>query len=420
LADVDARLDARRLDQRVQDLSALLDLVKGLNSTLDANAVAQLVMLTLAGRWMLRRSALAAWKTGHPPVLRQQGMDIRALLDDEGARSGLDELPDAIAVADLADGPLKERLAAAGAELLLPIKAGEGGGSGLVVLGPRPGSLRYEAADLDYGAGLVAQASVALANAWHFRETLEKKKLERELELAASIQANLFPSELPPLAGYDLAGRNRPARQCGGDYYDALPTAADGGEQRVLLCVADVSGKGLPASLLMSNTQATLRALLGHGPSLCDLAAHASGLLFATTPGNKYVTASLLELTPATGAARYVSAGHIDCLLLRADGETVWLESTGSPLGLLAGASYADTTFALAAGDCLALFSDGVTEAQNEAGEDFGEARLSEIIRSSAGQPAEAIVARIFEAIDGFAGNAPQFDDITVLVLRRL
>jgi len=413
----------RRLDQKVQDLSSLLDLVRGLNSTLEASDVAQLLMLTLAGRWMLRRSALVAWKPGHPPALRQQGMDIGGLLDDEDARSGLEGLPDAIAVAELPEGALKERLAAAQGELVLPIKSGEGGVGGLIVLGQRPGQRPYEAADLEFGAGLVAQASVALANAWHFRETLEKKKMERELELAASIQANLFPSELPPLVtegGYDVAVRNRPARQCGGDYYDALPARGAGGEPRVLLCVADVSGKGLPAALLMSNMQATLRALLGRLPSLCELAAQASELLFATTAANKYVTAALLELTPSSGAARYVSAGHTDCLLLRASGEEVWLKSTGAPLGLLVGVPYTDTTFALGAGDCLALFSDGVTEAQSEAGEDFGEARLCDIVRSSAGESADVVVARIFEAIDRFAGRAPQFDDITVMVLKKL
>ena len=424
IADARAREESRRLnrslDQKIQDLSSLLDLVRGLNSSLEAGEVAQLLMLTLAGRWMLRRSALAAWKPGHPPVLRQQGMDIGGLLGDEPARSGVAELPDAIAVAELPEGALKQRLTLAGGELVLPIKAGDGGAGGLIVLGPRPGQRPYGAADLEFGAGLVAQASVALANAWHFRETLEKKKLERELELAASIQANLFPAELPPLAGYDLAVRNRPARQCGGDYYDALPASAGEGDARVLLCVADVSGKGLPASLLMSNMQATLRALLGRLPSLRDLAAQANELLFATTAANKYVTAALVELTPATGAARYVSAGHTSCLLLRAGGEEVWLESTGSPLGLMGGASYTDTTFALGTGDCLALFSDGVTEAQNESGEDFGEARLCDLVRSSAREPADALVARVFAAVDRFAGTAPQFDDITMLVLRKL
>jgi sigma-B regulation protein RsbU (phosphoserine phosphatase) len=240
--------------------------------------------------------------------------------------------------------------------------------------------------------------------------------------VAASIQANLFPADLPSIPGYDLAVRNRPARQCGGDYYDALAVPGDDGNGgRVLLCVADVSGKGLPASLLMANTQATLRALAGHVPSLVDLVSRASDLLYANTSANKYVTAALVELSPPDGTARYVSAGHTKCLLLRADGRAEWLESTGTPLGLLPpGIPCGDSGLRLEPGDCLALFSDGVPEAQNEADEEFGEDRVAEIVRASASESAESVVARIFEAIDGFAGNAPQFDDITLLVLKRL
>jgi sigma-B regulation protein RsbU (phosphoserine phosphatase) len=155
---------------------------------------------------------------------------------------------------------------------------------------------------LEFGAGLVAQAGVAFENSWHVKETIERKKMEQELALAASIQEGLFPEFLPKIACYDIAARNRAALQCGGDYYDVLPvTNGNGAEKSFLFCVADVSGKGLPASLLMSNMQATLRA---------------------TTPSNKFVTAILLELEPATGAVKYVNAGHGDCMLLRGGGET--------------------------------------------------------------------------------------------------
>ena len=419
-AHSEARQLNRDLDQKVQDLRTLLDMVRGLTAALEADEVARLLMLTLTGRWMVRRYALVAWKDGHPPVLRQKGMDLGGMAADESAIAGLGAAADGVTVARLPAGALKVRLAAAEAEAIFPIRAGGGGVRGFVALGPRPGQLAFDAADLDFGAGLVAQAAVAFENAWHFRETLDKKKLERELELAASIQSNLFPAELPRVAGYELAVRNRPARQCGGDYYDVLPVPGDGGDERLLLCVADVSGKGLPASLLMSNMQATLRALLGRFASLADLAAHANDLLYATTSASKYVTAALLELVPASGAATYVSAGHTDCLLLRASGEAEWLDSTGTPLGLLpSGLPYGERRIGLAPGDCLALFSDGVTEAQNRADEEFGEERLAEIVRSSADAPAETIVARIFDAIDAFAGDAPQFDDITLLVIKR-
>jgi phosphoserine phosphatase RsbU/P len=243
---------------------------------------------------------------------------------------------------------------------------------------------------------------------------------ERELELAARIQAELFPAAMPAVAGYDLAARNRPARRCGGDYYDALPIAGVETGSRILLCVADVSGKGMPAALLMSHMQATLRALLGRCPSLPALATQASDLLFASSAANKYVTAAFLDLDLPSGAARYVSAGHVDCLLVKADGTAVRLCSTGAPLGLLPpGLPYEETLVAVAPGDYLVLYSDGVADAQSDDGEEFGDQRLIDLLVDSRTQSAAVVVDRVFEAIDQFAAQAPQFDDITILVLRR-
>ena len=192
-----------------------------------------------------------------------------------------------------------------------------------------------------------------------------------------------------------------------------------------MICVADVSGKGLPASLLMSNMQATMRALLGRIPSLTDLATHTNALLYATTPSNKYVTAILVELDPATGKARYVSAGHQDCLLLRANGEAEWLTSTGTPLGLMEPSiielmsPYEERYFELQPGDLMALFSDGVTEAQDEGENEYGEARVADFFRTVAQEPSAVIVDKVFNEIDRFAGSAPQYDDITLFVVKR-
>lgn len=409
------------LDQKVQELRALLDLVRGLTSTLEPDAVASLLMLTLAGRWAVRKYALATRKQGHPVVLRQKGMTLPDLAGDT---QPLADLPEAILVEQLPEGDFKQALASQGGTLLFHLRSSETA-SGIVILGPRPGGLRYNDADLEFGAGLVAQAGVAFENSWYVRETLERKKIEQELELAASIQEKLFPEFLPSLVGYDLAAHNVPARQCGGDYYDALPIGdahhkGGGADERpYLFCVADVSGKGLPASLLMSNVQATLRALLGRLPSLAELAAHANELLYATTPANKYVTAIMVQFDPQNGMVRYVNAGHNGGLLLRAGGEHEWLKPTGTPIGLIPNLPYEEASFQLQPGDLLTLFSDGFPEAQDTGENEFGETRLLDYLRGVCEEPAKTIVAGAFAEVDRFAGAAPQYDDITMLVIKR-
>ena len=410
------------LDQRVQELRALLDLVRGLTATLEPDDIARLLVLTLSGRWAVRKYAIAAWKEGHATVTRQKGIELSSL---ENIKQLITTLPEALLVPNLPDSDLKQLLETQQCEVVFVVRSADKSSGGLVVLGPRPANLKFSEADLEFGTGLVSQAAVAFDNSWYFRETLEKKKIEQELTLAASIQSTLFPAELPQFPQYELAARNRPARQCGGDYYDVLLVPSPDNKGMHLLCVADVSGKGLPASLLMSNMQATMRALLGRIPSLTDLAAHTNALLYASTPSNKYVTAILLEIDPANGTGRFVNAGHTDCLLLRASGEEVWLKATGTPLGMMDPdfvatlQPYEEQSFELSHGDLIALFSDGVTEAQNDRDEEFGEPRVAEFLRQIRSASAKEMVDQVFTELDRFAGAAPQFDDITLMILKR-
>lgn len=299
-----------------------------------------------------------------------------------------------------------------------PLRVGERV-TGVIALGstmPMP----YTAAELKLLNTLALQTATAIENARLFERTVQaavererlmalhqqteiaRARLESELGFAARIQSALFPAELPAPADWDIAARNRPARQCGGDYYDVIP-CGPAGEGRLLLCVADVSGKGLPAALVMSNTQATLRALL-----------------YASTAPEKYATAALVDLDPGSGRCGFVSAGHVDTLIVRASGEMVTLSSTGTPLGLLPpGMPYGEEHVTLDPGDTLVLFSDGVSEAQNSDEEEWGEARLIECIRGEPGLGSAALIDRILAAIEMFAGDAPQLDDITILVARR-
>lgn len=414
----------RELDEKVQELRALLDLVRGLTSALEPDEVARLLVLTLTGRWAVGKYALSIKKQGHQNVVRSKGIQIPDVADFE---TFVAALPEAALIADLPDNDFKQQLVAQNAQVLFPLRP-SATAAGLLIFGARMGKSGYTEADLEFGAGLVAQAGVAFENSWYVRETIERKKIEQELALAASIQAGLFPEHLPKIVGYDIAARNRAALQCGGDYYDVLPieTKQNGDAQQFLLCVADVSGKGLPASLLMSNMQATLRALLGRVSSLVELAARTNELLYATTPGNKFATAVLLELEPITGKIKYVNAGHGDCMLLRGDGRIERLEATGLPLGMMPpemlemlGKNYEELEFELAPNDLLALYSDGVTEAYDENENEWGDERLLACLRSVADAPTEEIVTEIFAAIDRFAGTAPQHDDITLMLLKR-
>ena len=409
----------RDLDQRIEDLRTLLDLVRGFTSSLDPDGVARLLTLTFTGRWAVSRYAVVAWKEGHPLVSRHKGIKPLSIESLMQYRREIDSLPDASLVRDLSDGPLKDAFLSEQADVVFIMRSGNAP-SGLVLLGSRRQGLEYSSSDLEFGSTLVAQAAVAFENSWYFREALERRRMEQELALAASIQEGLFPGVLPELHGCEIAALNRPARHCGGDYYDVLPFTSLAGEQSYLLCVADVSGKGLPASLLMSSMQATLRALLGRVPTLTELAMHINELLYATTPSNKYVTAILFAVEPISGRCRYINAGHTRCLHLRADGVPVLLEATGTPLGLMPGLPYQESMIELSPRDIVALYSDGVSEAQDAKEDEFGEDRIRDVLAPISDQPAASMVTTLLQSIDQFAGTLPQYDDITIMIVKRL
>ncbi|HYC59196.1 MAG TPA: SpoIIE family protein phosphatase [Thermoanaerobaculia bacterium] len=400
--------DVRRLnlnlDRKLQELRTLLDLVRGFTSVVDPDEVVRLLALTLAGQFMLSRYVVAAWKEGQPPILRAKGARFENM-------EPLRELATAMPVADLDSGAVREELIAQRIGALVPLRTGDHT-IGVLLLGART----YTADELEYTRGLADQAAVALENAWHFRETVEKKKLEKELELAADIQRRLLPAALPAVEGYDVAANTRPARHVGGDYYDAIQRA-DG---RVVYCVADVSGKGIAASLLMSNFQASLRAFLSSAIPLVEVVTRMNNLMHASTAANKYVTAIFMDVDPASGHARVVNAGHNDGVILRADGTAERLKAGGLAVGLMPGRTYNETEWQLAPGDLVALYSDGVTEANDPEENEYSIERLIELLREKRAESADAIVRATYESVDAFASTAPQYDDITMMVVRRV
>lgn len=245
-------------------------------------------------------------------------------------------------------------------------------------------------------------------------EQLERMH-ERELAQAAEIQTRLLPESAPVIEGFQVAGFNAPCRTVGGDYYDFLP-CPDG---RLAIVVADVAGKGLPASLMMSNLQAKTQAIVEvcQGPG--EVVNRLNRGMARTCPGNRFVTLFYCLVDPATGELTYTNAGHNPPLLVHASGTVEQLEAGGPVLGILPMMRFEEASAAMAAGDVLLLYSDGVTEAVNRQDEEFGEERLLKVVSGADLKSAHAIVDAVHEAVREFTAGQPQTDDITVVAAVR-
>lgn len=255
-------------------------------------------------------------------------------------------------------------------------------------------------------------------------ELADRITMKRDLEIAREIQRWLLPEVPPQVAGVDIAFATQPANTVAGDCYDVFLRTLDTGAptaDRLLLVVADVVGKSIPAALLMATFQASLRTLAGAPTSLVDLV---SGLnRYACTHslgGQRFTTAFLAELDPATHALTYVNAGHNPPILRRLSGSVERLEAGGLPLGIMSHTSYDCGTVRLNSADRLVIFTDGVIDAENENGEDYGEPRLLALLRTTTGGSAAEQLKDLMASVETFVGPARQHDDITCLILRVL
>jgi sigma-B regulation protein RsbU (phosphoserine phosphatase) len=251
-------------------------------------------------------------------------------------------------------------------------------------------------------------------------ELADKVTMKRDLEIAREIQTWLVPSRAPDVAGADIAFASRPQNSVAGDYYDAFyPTASAKENGKLMLVIADVAGKSIPAALLMATLQASLRTIAGEGAPLGELLVRLNRYASAhSLDGRRFTTAVFAEYEPATRRLAYVNAGHNPPILRRTGGETEKLEAGGLPLGIDAGAAYETAAIELKAGDALILYTDGVVEAFNEKAQEFGNDRWIEAIRALPDWNAAESLQFLMRRVDEFVGLTRQSDDITCLVFR--
>jgi len=293
-----------------------------------------------------------------------------------------------------------------------PLTDGEGT-FGMIALTSDMRERPFREQDMELLVSLGNVAALRIRNILLTEEALRRRELEHELHLARKIQVRLLPEELPEVEGYEILGRNRPSRGVSGDYYYAAIH-----NERLVVMIADVSGKGISASLLTASLEALAAAPLEASSDPQAICTELSVRLFARTPAAKYATSLLAILDPSTGQLTYVNAGHNPGILIRRNGIEL-LETGGLPLGLAPEADYQTGTASLDIGETLALYTDGITEATNAADDDYAEERLHEVLHKNSESGLIQMADAVEEDVLAFVGEEPFADDRTLVLVRR-
>ncbi len=262
---------------------------------------------------------------------------------------------------------------------------------------------------------LASVASLRLEKAALVEERIIRDRLEQELKLATEIQQRFQPLAPPKVDGYEFQGISFSCYEIGGDYYDFIQREKD----KTIIALGDVSGKGTAAALLMSSLHAAIHAQVSAGSTIDETVESVNFYLSANTPSNRFVTLFFGELQESTGKLQYINAGHNPPLLIRASGEVEELESSGLPLGIVPVAEYQVWDTTLNRGDALIIYSDGVSEAVNDKGEEFGVVRLTEVVKKGHKNSAAGIRDAIESGLSQFTRNTPANDDITLVIVKR-
>ncbi len=405
----------RQLDQKIQELNTLFEIGKELNQIFDEKTVLKQLSFSLMGQMLVNQFFIVLKKDDHWQVAFRQG----SFFSEERCQKTLDicqaltEHQEPIPVNEDCRFDILKKL---GVKLVVPMLI-KNHVQGFIFLGPRLDQKPYNQLHLEFIHTLANIAMISLENARLIQETIEKERLEEELSIARNIQNRLLPTSFPRVNVLDFHGLNIPSKQVGGDYFDVIRL----NEQEIVFTIADVSGKGIPAALLMSNLQAGLHILLNEQYTLAEITTKLNLLIFKNTSVERFITFFILKLNTVSGHFEYVNAGHNPPILLRNDGQVELLETGGLILGVFDTAVYEMGKGQMKSGDFLTMYTDGVTESMDSAQNDFSEERLIQLIKKNA--PAltcEQFNHLLVQEVKRFSQSLPQSDDITLLSIKRL
>ena len=405
----------QKLSVKVFELHNLFDLSRVLMGSSAEEAIQDLFVTAVMGHFVVSRCAL--YLCGPQGLFLAHGRGLRRGLEaepipQEVARKTLEGLTRPQSVAELPDGPLRRRLEQARLVVAVPLSAG-GRVEGVLAIGERASGLAFSEEDREVAQTLARQALAGLENARLQRVREEKQRQDRELQIAREIQTSLLPPRPPQLSGCEVAAESRPCYEVGGDSYDWIPL----GGERLALVIADVAGKGTPASLLMASVHAFVHALAGTAPPV-QLIESLNRFLIARTQTSRFVTLFYAELDTTSRRLAYVNAGHVPPYRVGRDGTLGRLYEGGPALGLLAEASYAVGEVNLEPGDLVAMVTDGVTEAMSPDDREFDDARVCDALSRLQQASASDVLGGLVTAVDEWAGGAGFSDDLTALILK--
>lgn len=411
-------------DKRAKDLASVLEISRSMAATVDLDSLLALIIDRAMELLDAERASLFLFDRGTNELYSRVAAgtkEIRFPADRGIAGAAVKNgqtlnVPDAYA--DERFNPEIDRTTGFRTRniLTIPLRDYEGALVGVLqVLNKRGGG--FQAYDIELAETLAAQAGVVLQRATLISHYLEKKNMERAMELAREIQQALFPQSSPAVCGFDIAGCCRPADATGGDAYDFMPLP--GG--RWMIVVADATGHGVGPAMVIAETRAMLRAVSLHDSNVPKILATVNNLLSQDLSDSRFVTCFFGMLDPLARRLAFASAGHGPILFYRRGTDSFQqLSATGIPLGIMGEMDYeAVETWEMEAGDIAIITTDGYFEAVNADSEAFGVDRMLELIRRDRDRPAAEIIANLTEAVTGFARGMPQADDLTAVVIRR-
>ena len=409
----------RRLDKKIQELKTLFEIGKELNANLDMERIINLLIYAVMGELVVNRCFVFLKEDEGMKLFSARGLrvddDTRTLLCQNSFLEQLALTQTAIIIDETELHPALRVLQDQQLKLIIPMQNQEET-RGVLIVGEKISQHPYQNDEVEFLSTLCNQAMISIENARLFEETLEKERIEEELSIAREIQQRLLPNQCPNTDQISICGMNIPSRQVGGDYFDCIKIDED----HLVVAIADVSGKGIPASLLMSSLQAGLHNLIDLNLDLSTLVAKLNNFIHANTSVDKFITFFIGLFDFGDGTFTYVNAGHNPPLLLHADGSLQQLDVGGLLLGMMPNAVYEYQTITMIKEDVILLFTDGVTEAKSVNDEDFEDEKLVRLLLESFRLPIEELLKTISDEIDLFTKDAPQSDDITMMGIRWL